>query len=67
MHKLNSKNFLLIKPTIYDIRPSITQEKRLEILRRLTSVNERVMVKAGTTETNPYKENFDIILADRRD
>jgi hypothetical protein len=26
-----------------------------------------VIVKAGTADTNPYKENFDIILADRRD
>jgi hypothetical protein len=33
MHKLNSKYFLLVKPTIYDVRPNINSEKRLQILK----------------------------------
>ena len=29
MHKLNPKNFVLIKETLYDIRPKILPEKRM--------------------------------------
>jgi len=57
----------LVKPTIYDIKPLISAEKRLQVLKRLTSVNHKVIVKAGTSDTNPYKEHFDVILTDRRE
>lgn len=30
-------------------------------------MNDKIIVKAGTSDTNPYKEHFDIVLADRRD
>lgn len=57
----------MVKPTIYDIKPLISAEKRLQVLKRLTSVNHKVIVKAGTSDTNPYKEHFDVILTDRRE
>lgn len=67
MFKLNQKNFLIAKPTIYDIRANIPPEKRLDLLKRITHYNPKTVVKAGTTDTNPYKEHYDVVLADRRE
>ena len=67
MFKLNQKSFLIAKPTIYDLRANIPPEKRLELLKRITYYRPNVVIKAGTTDTNPYKEHYDVILADRRE
>lgn len=67
MLKLNPKQFLLRKTTIYDIKGMPTPERREEILRHKLLIDPKYVVKGGNSKTNPYKIHYDMIIAEKRE
>jgi hypothetical protein len=67
MFKLNPKKILLREPTLLDVRGNVTFEKRHDTLKRLMQIQPKLIVKGGSTKTNPYKVHYDLVLAERRE
>ena len=66
MFKITRKHFLLRPPSIYEIPGYATQEERKIMLLKAMIVTPRLMVRGGTSKTNPYKNTYDLIIAERR-
>ena len=66
MFKITRKNFLLRPVSIYEIPGYVSQEERKVLLLKAMGNQPRLMVRGGTTKTNPYKVTYDLIIAERR-
>ncbi|KRX10517.1 hypothetical protein PPERSA_01529 [Pseudocohnilembus persalinus] len=67
MFKLNPSKFQLKQASKYDLPGFTTPEKRRQILQVKMLANKKFHIKGGTSQTNPYKDIQDLIIADRRE
>lgn len=65
MQNLTKNDFVLRPPSKYDRIP-FTLMDRKDVLQKSITRNPRLQIKAGTSLTNPYKEHYDMWLAERK-
>ena len=66
MLRLAPKQLILKPPSKYDIPGFATSEQRKLILQRALERYPKLQIKGGTAKTNPYKIQYEVIIAEKR-
>ena len=66
MLKNAPKNVMLKPKQVYDLPGRATFDQRKEILHKLLQYHPKFVVKGGNSKNNPYKVQYELVLAERR-
>lgn len=66
MQRLIKNNFRLKKMTKYDVKAPLDPFRRKLILQKQLEHNPNILIKGGNSKTNPYKETYDLVIAEKK-